>query len=380
MDSIIIWINSNKDQMVEKQKQCLGRFKIIRSQAVCYTCSARAQTFFDKDRLHIHEDTCRVIVSDCRQGWIYLIEYLDKVNAFYEMIRRIDSDYKINFSGSVSDSPAKTVLDWAEKSGIKTELQKCTKGSCNFETTKHICNSFVSIEQPIYLKEALRIVGEEVTQIIEDNKARSIEILEQLQKLKEGHLGFHHSEKHLDMAQRLRNRFNIEPAHKVNDDLHKAAVAIHLPAIDLSDLKIILPPEIKSHIFSSSRSLVQTTDTKEQKEVDHGKQSEDKSDQFEARSNLSKRMGFSRGGFGRGRILIVTNKNSTERAAIQLNNSTVLLTNLSALQLALTAQENQLENPLICTTNPCLADKVILPVSKCGTVECQCTKLDLHFP
>lgn len=160
MDAIINWIKQNKDFMVENQQKCLDRFKSIRSEAVCYTCSARADTFFDKDRLHVHEDTCRAIVTDCRLGWLYLIEFIDKVNSFYDLVRMVDFRYQLKLMDSVSGSPAKTVLDWAEKTGIKSQLKKCTEGSCNFETTKNICDNFVSIDQPLYLQEALKIVDE----------------------------------------------------------------------------------------------------------------------------------------------------------------------------------------------------------------------------
>lgn len=60
-----IWIVKNKDNMIERQRGCIRRLQITRINSVCYTCSARAQEFFEKDNLRLHENTCRDIISQC---------------------------------------------------------------------------------------------------------------------------------------------------------------------------------------------------------------------------------------------------------------------------------------------------------------------------
>jgi len=155
MNKIISWVEQHSSSVIAEQSACLNRFKKVRSGSVCYTCSARASVFFTKDELHLHEDVCRQLISDCRQGWTSIIEYLDQVNAFYKIIKEVDLLYNLKFAGSVKGSPANQLLDWADKSGIRKNLRQCSDSSCDFSTATNICNSFVSIEQPLYIVEAL---------------------------------------------------------------------------------------------------------------------------------------------------------------------------------------------------------------------------------
>ena len=159
MDAIIKWVENHQSSVVDSQSTCLDKFKKVRASSVCYACSGRASTFFNKNELNLHETTCRLIINDCRTGWAEIIEFLDKVNTFYDIIKGVDKDYGLNLADSVKGSPAKQVLDWAKKTGIRDNLQKCTAANCDFETAKNICNGFVSIEQPIYIVEALDIVS-----------------------------------------------------------------------------------------------------------------------------------------------------------------------------------------------------------------------------
>lgn len=86
IDSIIQWVEQHVNSMADSQKTCLDRLTKVRASSVCYTCSGRAQTFFRGDQLHLHENTCRAIITDCRVSWLNLINFLDKVNQFYTII------------------------------------------------------------------------------------------------------------------------------------------------------------------------------------------------------------------------------------------------------------------------------------------------------
>jgi len=155
---LISWLKANKNQMVQHQSRCLSKLHQVRMSSICYTCSARAKLFFIKDELKLHETTCRSLISECSSSWTYLIQFLDKVNTVYKLVREMEEITGVRFTDAVAGSPARSILDWADKNNFRTHLSNCSGGTCSFDTAKLICDNFVSITTPIYLKSALPIV------------------------------------------------------------------------------------------------------------------------------------------------------------------------------------------------------------------------------
>ena len=159
LKELISWLNENKNLMVVDQTKCLNRLHEVRMSLVCYTCSARASLYFERDELRLHENTCRGLIAHCASSWNYLIEFLDRVNSFYKLVRKMEKRTGIRFKDAVKGSPASSILDWADKNNFRTLLKNCNDGQCQFENAKKICDNFVSITSPIYLKAALKVVG-----------------------------------------------------------------------------------------------------------------------------------------------------------------------------------------------------------------------------
>ena len=155
LNAFIVWLATYKSAIVGDQKKCLNKLHELRVNSVCYTCSARSTQFFQGDELKLHENVCRALISECSASWSYLIEFLDKVNAINKLIRETEQFTNIRFRDSVEGSPASTILDWADRNNFRALLNNCKDGQCSFDTAKKICDNFVSITSPIYLKSAL---------------------------------------------------------------------------------------------------------------------------------------------------------------------------------------------------------------------------------
>lgn len=152
------WMHENKDNIILRQRSCIKKLQTTRINSVCYTCSARAQEFFEKDNIRLHESTCRDIISQCSFSWFYLIEFLDKVNSVYSKVRVLEERTGIRFTASVKGSPARNILKWSETNNFRQNLIDCKDGVCEFDKAKAICDNFVSIRKRIYLVNALTAV------------------------------------------------------------------------------------------------------------------------------------------------------------------------------------------------------------------------------
>jgi len=155
VSEIMKWLRAKGNDMVLNQRKCLIRLKKTRVNSVCYTCSARAHVFFEKDTIRMHEQTCRNIITYCSNSWFYLIEFLDKVNSIHATIRELEKKTGIRFTASVKGSPAKNILRWADRNNFRGNLLDCSDGVCDFEKAKNICNNFVSVTKPMYLVNSL---------------------------------------------------------------------------------------------------------------------------------------------------------------------------------------------------------------------------------
>jgi len=156
---IYLWVHSFKFTVVSQQTKCVKSIGEVRLNSICYTCSARANLYFLGDKLRVEEMMCRRIISKCSASWSSLIEFLDKVNQFNGLIKELEVETGIKFSQTVAGSPAKSILDWADQNNLRQNLNHCENGLCKFDTAKNICENFLSINHPIYLRKALGIVG-----------------------------------------------------------------------------------------------------------------------------------------------------------------------------------------------------------------------------
>ena len=123
--------------------------------SVCYTCSVRASVFFDKDKLNVDERTCRDVISECSSSWIRMTQYLDYINKFNAILSQLEKKTGIKFSEAIAGKPAKAIHDWADKNHFRQKLRDCQDGACDFSTAKDICENFFSINNPIYIRQAL---------------------------------------------------------------------------------------------------------------------------------------------------------------------------------------------------------------------------------
>lgn len=172
------WLKANRARLVRNQKKCIKKLESTRINSVCYACSARAQAFFEKDNLRVNEETCRDIISQCSDSWLYLMGFLDKVNYVYSQVRVLEEKTGIRFSDSVKGSPASNILNWSDTNNFRKDLLSCKKGLCEFNKAKNICDNFVSIRKRFYLVNALTAVksiakkGEKLAKKAKPNPAK----------------------------------------------------------------------------------------------------------------------------------------------------------------------------------------------------------------
>jgi len=312
---ILEWINANKEDMVKKQKQCVARLGEVRLNSVCFTCSSRAKAFFQGDSLNVHEMTCRGIITRCSQSWSYLIAYLDRVNKFNGIIRELEVRAGIKFTEAVSGSPAKSILDWADKNNLRENLTQCADGLCRFDIAKNICENFVSIRNPIYLKQALNIVSSVI-----------------------------------DKSQFIYQSIGSSKSSVTTAGTSSAGPQASSPAAPAST-----GPLSKKEIWKAKAQ-----DHKINKKVKG----------FIRRSREMREAG---------RTLLL---GAGQRAAPVIN-AVAKAVGQAVASVASTAQsfvQQNSFNPFICeATSVCIADKIVVPVSKCGTFEMMCTDSNIQF-
>jgi len=149
------WVKKESLSVVDDQVKCVNKISEVRMNSVCYTCSARASVFFDKDKLNVDERTCRDVISECSSSWIRMTQYLDYINKFNAILSQLEKKTGIKFSEAIAGKPAKAIHDWADKNHFRQKLRDCQGGVCDFTTAKDICENFFSINNPIYIRQAL---------------------------------------------------------------------------------------------------------------------------------------------------------------------------------------------------------------------------------
>ena len=312
---ILEWINANKEDMVKKQKQCVARLGEVRLNSVCFTCSSRAKAFFQGDSLNVHEMTCRGIITQCSQSWYYLIAYLDRVNKFNGIIRELEVRAGIKFTEAVSGSPAKSILDWADKNNLRENLTQCADGLCRFDIAKNICENFVSIRNPIYLKQALNIVSSVI-----------------------------------DKSQFIYQSIGSSKSSVTTAGTSSAGPQASSPAAPASTR-----PLSKKEIWKAKAQ-----DHKINKKVKG----------FIRRSREMREA-------GRTLLLRTGQKPAPTLKAVAKAVGQVVASVAATAQSFL---QNRDSNPFLCvSTSICIADKVVLPVSKCGTFEMMCTDSNIQY-
>jgi len=312
---ILKWINENKEDMVKKQKECVARLGEVRLNSICFTCSSRAKAFFQGDSLNVHEMTCRGIISQCSQSWYYLIAYLDRVNKFNGIIRELEQREGIKFTEAVSGSPAKSILDWADKNNLRENLAQCKDGLCRFDIAKYICENFVSIRNPIYLKQALNIVSSVID----------------------------------------KSQFIYQSLSSSQSPAPTAGTTSAAPQ-------------------TSSKAVSASTRPLSKKEISKAKAQDE-----EVKKLVKGFMRKSHSIRAGGRKLVLR----TGQKAAPVLKAVAKAVGQVVASVAATAQsflQNSNSNPFLCaSTSICIADKVVLPVSKCGTFEMMCTDSNIQY-
>lgn len=144
--------------MVYSQSRCLDKLNRVYQDSHCYTCSGRAKSFFEFDQLRLHENTCRNIIIQCSGAWTYLIDFFFKIDQFYQALDEADGSASKK-KKSEHSPPVNPVTSWATENDIPNQLENCLDGLCSFNTASSLCDSFVTIGQPSYLRQSLKIMG-----------------------------------------------------------------------------------------------------------------------------------------------------------------------------------------------------------------------------
>lgn len=147
----------SKNNMIKSQKKCLKKLHEVRSGSHCFTCSSRSNVFFDEyKRMRLHENTCREIVSGCTDAWLYLIELVDYMTKFREFILQVEKLYHIPKAFRQPVPHLDGIASFLQETNVKASLQNCREGTCSFDSVKSVCDTFVSINGPVYLEVALK--------------------------------------------------------------------------------------------------------------------------------------------------------------------------------------------------------------------------------
>lgn len=143
---------------VSDQRKCLNKLLEVRSSSMCYACSSRGKYFFTKNMLNVNINQCRDVISECSHSWLYLLQFLDKVNYFLRESQSLQRIIGVDFEKALPSGRTTRVLNWAKEADMVGKLNRCKDGQCSFNTAKDICNAFLSYKRPVYLKEALRMM------------------------------------------------------------------------------------------------------------------------------------------------------------------------------------------------------------------------------
>lgn len=147
----------SKNNMIKSQKKCLKKLHEVRSGSHCFTCSSRSNFFFDEHkRMRLHENTCREIVSDCTDAWLYLIELVDYMTKFREFVLQVEQLYHIPKAFRQPVPHLDGIASFLKETNVKASLEHCRRGKCSFNSVKSVCDTFVSINGPVYLEVALK--------------------------------------------------------------------------------------------------------------------------------------------------------------------------------------------------------------------------------
>jgi len=108
--------------------------------------------------LNVNINQCRDVISQCSHSWLYLLQYLDKINTFLSDSIKLQKKIGVDFSKALPGGRTTGVLNWAKEANMVGKLNACKDGQCGFATARDICHAFLSYEKPVYLKEGLRMM------------------------------------------------------------------------------------------------------------------------------------------------------------------------------------------------------------------------------
>jgi len=154
----LYWMRKHMRKMVSDQRKCLNKLLQVRSSSVCYACSRKGKYFFTKNMLNVNINQCRDVISECSHSWLYLLQFLDRVNTFLRESQRLQRWIGVDFEKALPNGRTTSVFNWAKEADMVGKLNRCKDGQCSFSTAKDICNAFLSYKRPVYLKEALRMM------------------------------------------------------------------------------------------------------------------------------------------------------------------------------------------------------------------------------
>jgi len=160
MKQIVKKFRRTKRLMITSQKKCLKKLHEVRSGSHCFTCSSRSNMFFDeKSRMRIHENTCREIVSECTESWLLLIKLVNYMTKFREFTLRVEQAYHIPKKFRQHIPQLEGIASFLTETKVQEKLKNCKNShssQCSFDSVKSVCDTFVSINGPLYLEVALK--------------------------------------------------------------------------------------------------------------------------------------------------------------------------------------------------------------------------------
>lgn len=157
------WMNQNTARVIGNQMNCLNTIGDLRSNSACYACSGRAQVYFTNGMLNVNEEECRATIAKCSGAWMDMFTLIEQVNKFNKQVRSLRLVLGINFSKMMNKEASSMLLDWSHQFHLASNLASCQDGLCKFPVAKSICESLLSYDKPLYLRQVLNMVKNDIS-------------------------------------------------------------------------------------------------------------------------------------------------------------------------------------------------------------------------
>ena len=206
LDSLarIVKENIKHKQFSEGQRdECFDRIKAIRTSSLCSTCSGRSAQFFLKGRALISMRDCKLTLKQCGKVWSSSVELIDAMILAQKITKDLKSALpKRNFK-TLSESGIKMMQDWMGHSRIRQHIELCkdNPGACNEESSKYLCEAFISLKKNDFMEKAATAFSKSLSSLEENGSPATstpqtvIQAIPELEHSKKQHGSTNHESK-----------------------------------------------------------------------------------------------------------------------------------------------------------------------------------------